>query len=98
MFRYLVLDAVFLIPAAYLFSSSPKTIRRRMLEVMGWLLLLTLMFDNIIIAARIVDYSPARILGWRLLYAPIEDFAYPVWAAIVLPFIYERLSKNESTS
>lgn len=94
--QYLLLDVVFLLPAVIIFARSQKPTRRRMLKAMALLLFLTLIFDNAIIAAGIVQYDPSRIVGLRLLFAPIEDFAYPIWAAIVLPFMYERFSNYES--
>jgi len=55
------------------------------------LLVLTAVFDNVIVGTGIVGYDPARILGLRIGAAPIEDFAYPVAAALTLPALWVLL-------
>jgi lycopene cyclase domain-containing protein len=55
------------------------------------LLVLTAVFDNVIVGTGIVGYDPARILGLRIGVAPIEDFAYPVAAALGLPALWTVL-------
>jgi lycopene cyclase domain-containing protein len=55
------------------------------------LLVLTAAFDNVIVGTGIVGYDPARILGLRIGVAPIEDFAYPVAAALALPALWTLL-------
>jgi lycopene cyclase domain-containing protein len=52
------------------------------------LLALTAVFDNVIVGTGIVGYHPARILGLRIGVAPIEDFAYPIAAALALPALW----------
>jgi lycopene cyclase domain-containing protein len=58
---------------------------------LGVLLVLTAVFDNVIVGTGIVGYDPARILGLRIGVAPIEDFAYPVAAALALPALWTLL-------
>lgn len=55
------------------------------------LFLLTLVFDSLIIAAGIVAYDEAKLLGIHLSVAPIEDFLYAVAAVFVIPALW-RLS------
>jgi lycopene cyclase domain-containing protein len=55
------------------------------------LLVLTAVFDNAIVGTGIVGYDPARILGVRIGVAPVEDFAYPVAAALGLPALWALL-------
>ena len=55
------------------------------------LLVLTAVFDNVIVGTGIVGYDPARILGLRIGVAPVEDFAYPVAAALALPALWALL-------
>jgi lycopene cyclase domain-containing protein len=52
------------------------------------LVLLTAVFDNVIVGTGIVGYDPSRILGIRLGVAPIEDFAYAIAAALALPALW----------
>ncbi len=53
------------------------------------LVVLTAVFDNVIVGTGIVAYDPARITGVRIGAAPIEDFAYPVVAAFALPALWQ---------
>jgi lycopene cyclase domain-containing protein len=55
------------------------------------LLVLTAVFDNVIVGTGIVGYDPARILGIRIGVAPLEDFAYPMAAALGLPALWTLL-------
>lgn len=53
------------------------------------LLVLTAVFDNVIVGLGIVAYAPGRITGIRIGFAPIEDFAYPIAAAFALPALWQ---------
>lgn len=52
------------------------------------MLIMTAIFDNMIIGFGLVDYDPALISGVRIGVAPIEDFAYTVLAMIVVPMVW----------
>ena len=56
------------------------------------LLILTAVFDNIIIGTGLVAYDDALISGVRIGVAPIEDFAYTVAALVLLPAVWELLA------
>lgn len=55
------------------------------------LLVFTAVFDNLIIAAGIVAYDPAKISGIMIGIAPVEDFAYTLAAVLVLPTLWGLL-------
>lgn len=55
------------------------------------LLVLTAVFDNVIISVGLVAYDPARTSGIVIGLAPIEDFAYPLVGALLLPLIHTLL-------
>lgn len=55
------------------------------------LVLLTVIFDNLMIAADLFDYGDQHRSGVQLGLAPIEDLAYPLGAAILLPALWVRL-------
>ena len=55
---------------------------------LGVLVVLTVVFDSVIVGTGIVAYDPARILGARVGTAPVEDFAYPIAAAVALPALW----------
>ncbi|MBX0298799.1 lycopene cyclase domain-containing protein [Cryobacterium sp. 1639] len=54
-------------------------------------LVLTAVFDNIMIGVGLVAYDPALINGAFVGIAPVEDFAYPVAAALLLPAVWALL-------
>ncbi|MCW4385617.1 lycopene cyclase domain-containing protein [Salinibacterium sp. SYSU T00001] len=62
-------------------------------------LLLTAVFDNVMIAADLFTYNPERISGAFLGVAPLEDFAYAIAAVVLLPSLWHLLpptSRRES--
>lgn len=63
------------------------------------MLVLTAIFDNMIIGFGLVDYDPELISGVRIGVAPIEDFAYTVVAMIIVPVLWawgEKLSSRRT--
>lgn len=58
-------------------------------------LVLTAGFDNIMIGVGLVAYDPAAISGLFVGIAPVEDFAYPVAAALLLPALWALLGADE---
>jgi lycopene cyclase domain-containing protein len=56
------------------------------------LVILTAVFDNVLVGVGIVAYDPHRISGAHLGFAPLEDFAYAIGAAVLLPCLWSLLS------
>lgn len=56
------------------------------------LLVLTVIFDNVIVGTGIVAYDETRILGLRLGAAPVEDLSYTLAAALALPALWIALA------
>ena len=52
------------------------------------LLVLTAVFDNLMIASGLFDYGQASLLGIRVGLAPIEDFSYPLAAVLFMPALW----------
>lgn len=61
----------------------------------GALLLLTAVFDNVMIASGLFTYSDAHISGLRIGLAPVEDFAYPLAAVVLLPALWTLLGGDD---
>ena len=61
------------------------------------LLLATAIFDNIMIEAGLVAYSEDALLGFKVGVAPIEDFAYPVAALVLLPALWYLLRRRSAS-
>ena len=53
-----------------------------------FMLLMTLVFDNLIIGSGIVDYDYSKSSGIRLSLAPIEEFAYTLVALVLVPSLF----------
>ena len=58
-------------------------------------LVMTLVFDNLIILAGIVGYDEALISGVLLGVAPIEDFSYTLVGLVLIPLTWELLGKKK---
>lgn len=61
----------------------------------GALLFLTAVFDSVMIAAGLFGYRPQALSGVYVGLAPIEDFAYPLAAAVLLPALWRRMIGSE---
>lgn len=94
---YLLLALAFLALATVVALVARRTARRTGRPVAGWrplalaagaLLLLTAVFDNVMIASGLFAYADARISGARIGLAPVEDFSYPLAAVILLPALW----------
>lgn len=55
------------------------------------LLIMTAVFDNVMIGIGLVDYNPQLISGVFVGIAPLEDFAYAIAAIVGLPSLWALL-------
>jgi lycopene cyclase domain-containing protein len=56
------------------------------------LIILTVVFDNVMMAAGFFDYGVEHISGVRLGLIPIEDLMYPIAGALLLSGAWQMLS------
>ncbi|MDN3494710.1 lycopene cyclase domain-containing protein [Planococcus sp. APC 4015] len=61
----------------------------------GVLLLLTAIFDNVMIAAELFTYPEEHLSGVKIGLAPIEDFSYALCAAFLVPAVHTLLERRE---
>ncbi|MFE4470622.1 lycopene cyclase domain-containing protein [Leifsonia sp. NPDC056824] len=63
------------------------------------LVVLTAVFDNLMIAAGLMTYAAAAISGAHLGLVPVEDLAYPIAGLMLLPglWLLLRPRRQEST-
>ncbi|GAA5199464.1 lycopene cyclase domain-containing protein [Microbacterium jejuense] len=54
----------------------------------GILIVLTAIFDNVMIAVGLFTYPAHLISGLRIGLAPVEDLAYPLCAAFLVPAVF----------
>lgn len=62
------------------------------------LVVLTAVFDTLMIAADLFYYAPETLVGIYIGLAPIEDFSYPLVGAILLPCLWALLRARASRS
>ncbi|WP_105567083.1 lycopene cyclase domain-containing protein [Microbacterium halophytorum] len=55
------------------------------------LLVLTAVFDNVMMAAGFFGYGSEQISGLRLVLMPVEDFLYPIAGALLLSGVWQLL-------
>ena len=98
---YWALNAVFLLPAAAVLVFALLRRRRAGKDLPAALaltavvlLILTAVFDNVMIAAGLFWYNPERISGAFIGSAPLEDFAYALAAVLLLPALWVLLEKR----
>ena len=60
------------------------------------LLIMTAIFDNVMIGVGLVAYNPDLISGVFIGIAPLEDFAYTVAAVLGLPALWHLLAGDRS--
>jgi lycopene cyclase domain-containing protein len=105
---YWALNAVFLAVVATVFVAAVIVVRRRPAEArrglagvfgltFGLLLVLTAVFDNVMIAIGLVGYDEGRISGAFVGIAPLEDFAYALAAVFLLPSLWLLLDRPRRT-
>jgi len=93
---YLALNLTFMFIAFVILNLiSRKSPWRAIGFTMLWMLLVTLVFDNVIIGLEIVGYDKTKISGILLGLAPIEDFAYTVVAVLAVSIIWTKITKEK---
>ncbi|MFI2366577.1 lycopene cyclase domain-containing protein [Promicromonospora sp. NPDC019610] len=94
---YLLLTRAFLAVAVAVAVIAHLRARLTGTRPIGWrplvlaavaLLVLTAVFDNVMIASGLFTYADEHISGLRVGLAPIEDFAYPLAGVILLPALW----------
>jgi lycopene cyclase domain-containing protein len=99
---YWALDAIFLGVVAVVAIAAIATRRGpRWLAVLlaaGILLVVTAIFDNVMIGIGLVGYNRALISGVFIGRAPVEDFAYTVAAAVLLPSLWTLLARRPDSA
>jgi lycopene cyclase domain-containing protein len=88
----LFLTVVAVVALAAMLSKREPRWRAVAITLVG-VLIMTAIFDNIMISAGLVGYSESKITGVFVGVAPIEDFAYAVAAVVLLPAIWTLRGK-----
>lgn len=96
---YAELNLLFMLPVALLLfffrgKVSWVSLGFSVLVLIG----ITAIFDNFIVGSGIVAYNPDTLAGVYIGFAPIEDFAYTLVAAVLIPISWWWLGSRGSTS
>ena len=87
---YLGLNAIFLGAVILAGLAMRKQLPwRAIFLATGVLLIATAIFDNLIVGTGIVAYDESLILGIKIGFAPIEDFAYSLAAPLLISIAAE---------
>ncbi len=90
--NYLGLNAIFLLALCLLAIPFLRKLPWRAIGLATVaLLLITAIFDNVIIGLGIVAYDESLISGIKIGLAPIEDFAYSLAAPLLISLSIEYL-------
>lgn len=57
------------------------------------MIILTAIFDNLIVLSGIVAYDESKLIGLKIGVVPIEDFAYTLVAVLLVPAIWKAVKK-----
>lgn len=58
------------------------------------LLVLTIVFDNLMIGLELFHYDTEHLAGLHIGLAPVEDLAYPLACALALPGLWRLLTRR----
>ena len=99
---YWALNAIFLGAVAVVALAAVLTRRAprwaAVALVLGVVLIMTAVFDNIMIGVGLVGYNASKISGAFIGNAPLEDFAYAIAAVILLPSLWTLLPARAADS
>ena len=93
-FTYLIVNLIFLLCVIGLFMQHFKKPNKTWFVTLAALLVLTAVFDSIIIWAGIVGYNTDKILGLYVGFAPIEDFFYAILAVLIVPMLWHMFEQR----
>jgi len=99
MYALIVLPFIALTAVVALATARQPGFRRRMAASAVTaivLMALTAVFDSLMIAAGLFTYPEELISGVRIGLAPIEDFAYPLCAAFLVPAVPTLLERRDA--
>ena len=96
---YTLLNVAVLVPVGLLVAVAvrrlPARHRPRWAAVgvaFAALVVLTAVFDNVLIGAGLIAYAEEHRSGIEIGRAPLEDFAYPLASAVALPVLWHVLA------
>lgn len=96
MATYVILNIVVLLAVCVLLRLRPGVPSKAWAVTLIVILLLTLVFDNLLIYLGMFSYAPDKILGLYVWRAPVEDFMYALLAVILIPAVWRKLGTEDA--
>ena len=86
----LVFLVVSFVPAGFVLARRTTGARwwRAVLVATAALVALTIVFDSLMVSVDLFTYDQARSLGIDVVLTPLEDLAWPVASAVLLPSLW----------
>ncbi|WP_199423150.1 lycopene cyclase domain-containing protein [Actinotalea solisilvae] len=95
---YLLLVVLFAGAAAAVVAVAHVRGVRPSLRAVAWsfavLAVMTIVFDNLMIAAGLFEFADAHLVGLRFWRAPVEDLGYPLAVVLLLPALWHLLGRR----
>lgn len=96
---YVALNLVMLIGIVLvLWRTGALVLNKSVGLTMAVVLLLTAVFDSLIIWADIVAYAPETLLGVYIGWAPIEDFFYSIVVVLLMPALWQGVRRRRANT
>jgi lycopene cyclase domain-containing protein len=96
MATYLLVNLIFIIGIVMAFRLRPRKPSKAIWLSLIALLILTAVFDSLIVGFGIVGYDTEKILGVYVGNAPIEDFFYAVMALLIVVVVWNKLGTRHA--
>lgn len=93
---YLIINLVFIIMVLLLLRIKIRVSRPIVVTALV-LLVLTAIFDSVLVSIGIVGYDESKILGLRIGNAPVEDFMYTILAVLMIPGLWQIFDKGQKS-
>ena len=94
MATYLLVNLIFMAAILAFIRAGYRRPSKRWWVMLAVLVLLTAVFDSVLVYFQVVGYDVSKILGVYVGYAPVEDFFYAIFAAIVVPWAWYKFGKH----
>lgn len=91
MATYIILNIVFMTIVVLALRIKPRKPSRPWWVTLIALLIMTAVFDAMIIGFGVVDYDRTKLLGLYVGNVPVEDFFYAVLSVVIVPVLWRRL-------
>jgi lycopene cyclase domain-containing protein len=98
MTTYLLLNIVFFISLVMFMPKKFSKPGHAWLYTLIGIFILTAIFDPLLVSFHIIGYTASKILGVKWFGAPIEDFFYALYAACIIPLVWNKLGEKNETS